>query len=263
MTTRKLPFRPSNEISQPFSDGSVTIYRVPETFQPGYLAQPRAEKLGFARYAEQRMGILRYNAARENGIQVERVIRIPAGIHVLPKDAVVTENGRTYVVDMVQKVIGVYPPCLDLTLAADAVSGVREVITLFGPADGDTMPATIFRGVYLDILTGSTTSTTGLNNGDSATVLIPLGTPGEDALSGETRTYLPAHLYKREADKSKYWTIDPSANLVGSFWVRGELHETGKYQTINAEYGEVYRVQSVKEKRVGAMAELYLEVKAK
>ena len=118
-TSWKAPYRPSNEVTQDFNDGVVTVYAVTDSAQPGYQAKPQLvepPKL-ILRYEEQRLGIKRYYDAMQNQIQVERVIRVPRAGQITNQDAAVTEDGRRYRIEMVQTVQDVWPPCLDLTLA--------------------------------------------------------------------------------------------------------------------------------------------------
>ncbi len=63
------------------------------------------------------MGIQRYYAAQQNQIQIERVIRVQRGIAVDNQNVAVTEDGHQYRIDLVQAVMDVYPPSLDITLA--------------------------------------------------------------------------------------------------------------------------------------------------
>lgn len=114
---RQSPFRPNNEISQAFTSGIVKIYRVQDAAEPGYQPKPSLTRTVTLRYEEQRAGLTRYYAARQNNVTVERVVRVPKGPAFSPQDVAVTEDGRQYVIDMVQIVQGVWPACLDVTLA--------------------------------------------------------------------------------------------------------------------------------------------------
>lgn len=115
----RAPTRPTErDVTQPFDDGIVTIYAVTDAAQPGYQPKPELVQPAKAvlRYQEQRLGIQRYYDALQNQIQVERVIRVPRYGCVTNQDAAVTEDGRTYRIDLVQSVENVWPPCVDLTL---------------------------------------------------------------------------------------------------------------------------------------------------
>lgn len=116
---RKVPFRPDNEISQTFNSGVCTVYAQKDTARPGYKPRPELERKAFLRYEEQRLGLTRYYSARQNNVEVERVLRVPKGPAFStpnPQDVVRTENGNFYRIDMVQTVPGVWPASLDLTL---------------------------------------------------------------------------------------------------------------------------------------------------
>lgn len=117
MVQRKLPFRPGNEICQSFNDGVATVYRLVDTAKPGYLPKPEPVKTAVLRYEEQRLGLTRYYAAQQNNVDVERVVRVPRGPGIAVQDIAVTEDGQEYAIGMVQTVEGVFPPCLDVTLA--------------------------------------------------------------------------------------------------------------------------------------------------
>lgn len=115
---RQPPFRPGNEITQSFNDGLVTIYKVTDGAQPGRLPVPVLEKKLTLRYEERQLGIRRYYSARQNQVQIERVVRVPRTGRVSSQDVAVTGDGRQYRVDWVQAVKDVYPDSVDLTLAA-------------------------------------------------------------------------------------------------------------------------------------------------
>lgn len=116
---RKIPFRPraDNGITQCLDDGIVIISTVSDTARPGYQPVEQLTPRLKLRYAEWQLGIQRYYSGRQNQIQIERVIRVPRVKGVTNQDAATTEDGTTYRIDLVQSVEGVYPPCMDLTLA--------------------------------------------------------------------------------------------------------------------------------------------------
>lgn len=113
---RQAPYRPKDEISQSYNDGIVDICTVTDKAEPGYLPRPVLSKLCTLRYAEQRLGISRYYSAKQNQIQVERVLRVPRAAPVTNQCVAITEDGAKYGIDLVQAVKDVYPPSLDLTL---------------------------------------------------------------------------------------------------------------------------------------------------
>ena len=111
------PYRPSNEVTQSYNDGVVTVYAVTDSAQPGYQPVEQLTEKIKLRYEEQRLGLQRYYDAMQNQIQVERVIRVPRAGQVTSQDVAETEDGRRYRIDLVQTVDGVWPPSQDLTLA--------------------------------------------------------------------------------------------------------------------------------------------------
>lgn len=122
---RQLPFRPGNEISQTYNSGILTVYRVSDASEPGFAPVPVLTRVARLRYEELKLGLTRYYEARQNQVQVEKVVRVPKGPSVSTQDVAVTEDGRQYRIDLVQLVDGVWPPSLDLTLAK--VEQVYEV----------------------------------------------------------------------------------------------------------------------------------------
>ncbi len=113
---RKNPFRPDNEISQTYNSGVVSIYRVTDEAEPGYAPVPRLELRVTLHYEELRLGLLRFYSAKQDQVQVERVLRAPRRPEVSPQDVAVTEDGRQFQIELVQTAEGVFPPSMDLTL---------------------------------------------------------------------------------------------------------------------------------------------------
>lgn len=121
----KAPNRPNHEITQPYNDGMVTIFAAKDVAKPGYAPQVELTKKVTLPYAEQRLGIQRYYQGMQNQMEIERVIRVPKSVLVNSQDVAQTEDGRKYRIDLVQNVLDVYPPSLDLTLVkvSQGVSG--------------------------------------------------------------------------------------------------------------------------------------------
>ena len=114
----KPPRRPSREITQPFNDGIVIIYSVENGAAPGMRPVPMLlEKLRL-RYQERYLGVNRLYSGRQNQVDIQRIIRVQKVSGLSSQDVVIAEDGEQYRVDSVQTVTDVYPPCLDLTLAA-------------------------------------------------------------------------------------------------------------------------------------------------
>lgn len=127
----KAPYRPrENDISQSYNDGLVDLYRQTDGAQPGRSPRPVLSKVGTLAFAEQRLGLQRYYAGKQNQVQVERVIRVPRGFPITSQMAAVIRGAKMqYRIDLVQSVPDVYPPSYDLTLAK-----VAQVL----PVEGDT-----------------------------------------------------------------------------------------------------------------------------
>ena len=111
----KAPNRPKREITQPFSDGIVMIYSVTDMAKPGYEPVEKLEEKIKLRFAEQRLGINRIYQSRQAQVEISRVIRVPNAGGVSPQDVAILE-GKQYRIDTVQKVMDVFPPCMDLAL---------------------------------------------------------------------------------------------------------------------------------------------------
>lgn len=112
----KAPNRPNHEITQPYNDGMVTIFAAKDVAKPGYAPQVELTKKVTLPYAEQRLGIQRYYQGMQNQMEIQRVIRVPKSVPVNSQDVAQTEDGRKYRIDLVQNVLDVYPPSMDLTL---------------------------------------------------------------------------------------------------------------------------------------------------
>ena len=115
----KAPVRPrtDNGVTQNYNDGVVAIIAVVDTAPPGYQPQPGDPQVKYTlRYEERRLGIQRYYSSLQNQIQLDRVIRVPRVAGITTQDFAVTEDKQAYRIDLVQSVMDVYPPSLDLTL---------------------------------------------------------------------------------------------------------------------------------------------------
>ena len=111
----KAPNRPNHEITQAFNDGIVTIYDVYDAAKAGYAPQEKLMEKIKLRFAEQRLGINRIYQSKQAQVEIVRVIRVPVAGTVSPQDVALLE-GKQYRIDTVQKVMEVYPPCVDLAL---------------------------------------------------------------------------------------------------------------------------------------------------
>lgn len=113
---RQKPYRPNNEITQTYNDGSVTVYSVEDGSQPGHKPVEKLSQKAVLRYAERRLGIQRFYSGKQNQVQIERVIRCPRTGLINTQDVAITEDGNQYRIHLVQLADGVYPPSVDVTL---------------------------------------------------------------------------------------------------------------------------------------------------
>lgn len=115
------PFRPKSEsgrISQTFSDGVVEICDVFDAAGPGLKPVPCLRPVFRLCYAERKLGINRYYAARQNQVEIERVLRVPRAGEISSQQVAITEDGRKHRIDLVQLAVDVLPPACDITLVA-------------------------------------------------------------------------------------------------------------------------------------------------
>ena len=113
----KAPFRPKAEVSQSYNDGVVEIFSITDTAENGYFPQVSYDSVVTLPYQERKLGISRYYSAKQNQINVNRVIRVPAPSAAITNQNVAeTEDGVYYRIDLVQIVPDVWPRSYDLTL---------------------------------------------------------------------------------------------------------------------------------------------------
>lgn len=126
--TRKLPFRPGNEISQSFNSGLASIYAVTDTAQPGYRPVETPTLTVKVPFENIKLGIQRYYEAKQNQVEIERVIRVPnpgpqypiSNQNIVQLTELAMQEGESpkqYRIELVQMAEGIYPPSLDLTLS--------------------------------------------------------------------------------------------------------------------------------------------------
>lgn len=114
---RKAPYRPSNEISQQYNDGTVRIYNVTDGAKPGYQPKEVTVLKYTLHFANRALGINRIYQSRQNQAEIVKVIRVPK-VNISPQDVAIIHDGTQYRIDTVQEAMGVYPPSLDLSLKA-------------------------------------------------------------------------------------------------------------------------------------------------
>ena len=116
---RKLPTRPTAEISQNFNSGAVIVYGVTDVAPAGRQPVYKLTQKCVLRYEERQLGSKRLYLSRQNNAEIVRVVRVPCpGIPISSQDEAQTEDGQRSRIDTVQAVEGCYPPALDLSLRA-------------------------------------------------------------------------------------------------------------------------------------------------
>ena len=112
------PNRPAHDITQGFNSGIVKIYKTKNGAQPGHKAVEHLKNPPVTlRYDEQRTGVTRFYAAKQNNIQIDRVIRCPAVPGIDSQDVAVTEDGLQYRIEQIQTVDNIWPACVDISLS--------------------------------------------------------------------------------------------------------------------------------------------------
>ena len=114
---RKKPTRPTNDISQQYNSGLLVVYSVSDEAEVGYQPKPTLAEKVRLRYEELRLGLNRLYLARQDQVEISRVVRVPRRLEVSPQDVAITEDGRQYRIDSVQAVQDIWPPSMDLSLA--------------------------------------------------------------------------------------------------------------------------------------------------
>lgn len=133
----KKPYRTNNLITESYNSGIVNIFTVVDSAVPGRKPVEQTIPLISLRYAERKLGVTRYYAAKQNQTEIDRVIRVPRpSIKITNRDLAYTEDGEKYRIDLVQAVEDVYPPSLDITLVKFA-QGVNTPLT--GEDNGNDM----------------------------------------------------------------------------------------------------------------------------
>ena len=129
-----------------------------------------------------------------------------------------------------------------------------HTVTVFNAREDALPVATILRGVFLDVSKAANVRASGLDNADAATLFIPFSVEAFNAETGAVQRYVTPKEYERSTDKENLWTLRTSGtgSAADCFFARGEITQSAKYQAINAEYDDVYRVSSVDPRDFGS-----------
>lgn len=249
----KAPYRPNNAVSQMFNDGLVSVWSAQKDGNNPSLHPTAAETLQVTlNFAERRMSLERYATTKRYFDRVERLIRVPVSPYDIREYDVAIITGVRYRVAMVQTVPGIYPPCLDLTLAREEPS--ENTVTVYNIREN---PRTFEREIYITVLpnVSQLTSTAAraaagmmrpLTNStyplNGISLHIPLNVAAVDAITGAARNWVGAREYANAPDKSSLWTLDVNKDFV----VRGRVvDENATFESLTAKYDGVFRVTSV------------------
>ncbi|MDL2318219.1 hypothetical protein LJC74_03870 [Eubacteriales bacterium OttesenSCG-928-A19] len=103
--------------TQIFNDGTCAIYAVSNGAAPGAKPVPvLVVKHGLLRYAERMVGMSRFWGARQNNVQIDKLIRVARIADASTQDIAALEDGNQYAILQIQAVQDVEPPCMDLSL---------------------------------------------------------------------------------------------------------------------------------------------------
>lgn len=110
---------------------------------------------------------------------------------------------------------------------------------------------TVLEGVLLVESKAANVRATGLEGADAANLYIPFNVKATDGVTGEPKTYVdPVEGWKRDAEKSKIWTIS-----VGTVFVKGvEVHPDATQAVLELGYDGVYRATKVDKLDFGGLA---------
>lgn len=112
----KAPYRPNNDVTQPYNDGVVDFYAVENIAEPGYKPKEGLKLKERLYFETLRAGIDRIYAGKQNQAEIESVIRVQKRDTISSQDVAVLNNGKQYGVETVQDVTDVWPPSMDVTL---------------------------------------------------------------------------------------------------------------------------------------------------
>ena len=101
---------------QNFNDGVVRIYSVDNTAEPGEMPVDGLVLACSLRYEERTVGIIRYNAAQQSNIRVDRLLRCPLKSDVTTEYVAIPNDGKQYDIKLIQYPKDVEPPAMDLSL---------------------------------------------------------------------------------------------------------------------------------------------------
>jgi hypothetical protein len=87
---------------QALNDGVVRIYSVTDAADPGNMPVPQLVLEETLRYKERTVGINRYYAAKQAGVQIKHLLRVPRLTHISTQDIAILNDGTQYKITLIQ-----------------------------------------------------------------------------------------------------------------------------------------------------------------
>lgn len=109
------PYRPTNDVSQPYNDGIARFYDLTNKAEAGDKPVYQTKCKGHLPFENQRLGINRLYLSRQYQAEIVKVIRV-ARRNISPQDLVILNDGKQYLIDSVQDVTDILPPSVDVAL---------------------------------------------------------------------------------------------------------------------------------------------------
>lgn len=103
--------------TQTYNDGVVKIYKVDNIAAPGNMPKDGLVlKVDSLRYEERIVGMGRFWTAKQNHVQIDRIIRTPRLESISSQDVAIPVDGKQYEIKQIQYPLDVEPPSMDLSL---------------------------------------------------------------------------------------------------------------------------------------------------
>lgn len=109
--------------TQTHNDGIVKIYAVVNISPPPDRPKESLMIKHTLRYKERTVGLNRHYVAKQSGVDVAYVLRVPRLRGVSPQDVAIPNDGKQYRIEQIQYPEDISPPVMDITL--------REVTTVY------------------------------------------------------------------------------------------------------------------------------------
>lgn len=101
---------------QTYNDGVVKIYSVSSDAAPGDRPTEKTSLKETLPYEERTVGLTRYMAAKQDGVEIKKILRCPRRETVSPEDVAVPIDNTQYSIAQIQYPMDVTPDSMDLVL---------------------------------------------------------------------------------------------------------------------------------------------------